>query len=210
LALVGQDLGVDQPGVVIHGVVEVRGPGLGALLDPDPGGSTQEAVPAAVGDPPELLDVHVDQVPRGGVLVAQRFGFGPQPAPGGRVGPGQPWGLVAGQDLGHGRGIDPQPVADPCRTPPPTDTQTHDPVLGPGRQLGRAPVRAAGPVTHPRPAVLAVPGGPPLGRGGRDPEPFSSPAQRPTLIDHAAGQTQPAVRGQRSITVGHEDLRAEM
>src|SRR5450631_1670913 len=141
------------------------------------------------------------------VLITEGFGFGPQPEPGRRVGPGQPGGLVPGQDLTHGRGCQPEPVADPRGPPPPTDPQTHDPMLGPGRQLVRAPLRAAGAVTHPGLALLAVPAGPALGRGRRDPEAFSSAPQRPTIVHDATSQTQPTRGGQRSITVGHEDLR---
>jgi len=71
-------------------------------------------------------------------------------------------------------------------------------------------VDQAVPIADPRLAQLAVPAGPALSSGDRDPEAFSGPPQRPTVLDHAARQTQPPSWGQRGITVGHEDLRIEM
>ena len=86
-------------------MVDVRGPGLGALLDPDAGRPAQEAVTTTVRDPPEFHDVHVPQVPGSLVLITEGFGLGPKPAPGGRIGPSQSRGVVAGQDLAHGRDV---------------------------------------------------------------------------------------------------------
>ncbi|MEU9504652.1 hypothetical protein, partial [Streptomyces sp. NPDC048196] len=39
-----------------------------------------------------------------------------------------------------------------------------------------------------------------------DLEAFRSPAQRPAVIDDTPGQTQPAGRRQRGVTVDHEGL----
>ena len=36
---------------------------------------------------------------------------------------------------------------------------------------------------------------------------FRGSTQRPAVLDHTAGQAQPAGLGQRGITVGHEGLR---
>src|ERR1039458_8582830 len=72
-ALVVQDFGVGEPGMVVDGVVEVgvaaAGLGVvtGALLSPD------GAVPSAVGDASELLDVEVNEIARLGGLVADWF-----------------------------------------------------------------------------------------------------------------------------------------
>src|SRR4029450_3177865 len=105
--LVGQALGVGQPGVVIQRGVQVDvadpgasvgsalagGGGAGVALaggpaehpGPAPAGApVRPRVPAPVGDPGEFLDVHVDQLARGGVLVAAD-----DPA-GGPVQPAQP------------------------------------------------------------------------------------------------------------------------
>src|SRR5699024_3007783 len=77
LGLIGEDLAVGQPGVVIEGVVHAGCARLGALLDPVALGAAVGSVAAAVGDAPELLDIHMDKIPRLVVLVAHRLGLGP-------------------------------------------------------------------------------------------------------------------------------------
>src|SRR5215218_2257362 len=71
--LVGQHLGVDQPGVVVQGAVDVAVADhrVGVLAhcggQPAVAGACRSAVgapPAAGRDLPQLLDVHVDQRPR--------------------------------------------------------------------------------------------------------------------------------------------------
>ncbi|MBB2933553.1 hypothetical protein FHX82_000573 [Amycolatopsis bartoniae] len=77
----GQDLGVGQPGMVVHGVVQVAVSDMavaacvegfagcaGAM--PLPCLPTGDAVPASVGDVAQLLDVHVDQFTGSGMFVA--------------------------------------------------------------------------------------------------------------------------------------------
>jgi hypothetical protein len=72
-ALVVQDFGVGEPGMVVDGVVEVgvaaAGLGVvtGALLSPD------GAVPSAVGDASELLDVEVNEIARLGGLASPKL-----------------------------------------------------------------------------------------------------------------------------------------
>ena len=101
LLLIGQDLGVGEPGVVIDGVVQervARSPvRRGAGLVPVAGGPAEAAVAAAVRDPSEFLDVDVDQVPG---AVRARSGGSPGPWHGpattawpARTGtaPGAPW-----------------------------------------------------------------------------------------------------------------------
>jgi hypothetical protein len=71
--LVGQNLGVGQPGVVVDGGVDV------VVADPSAAGLLAAAVdaPAAAGrDPAELLDVEVDQVPGPVAFVAVGGGAG--------------------------------------------------------------------------------------------------------------------------------------
>lgn len=124
LLLVGEQFAVAESGVVIDGVVDVPvarfggAPVLVALL------AAVDAPAAAVGDPPELLDVDVDQVTRSVVDVVVHLLACPlDPHPGRGVGPGQRWAAVAAQDLVHGRGLHPQPVRDPGRTPASGDAQ---------------------------------------------------------------------------------------
>ena len=79
-ALVGQDLGVGQPGVIIHGDVDV------VVADAPPADLLAAAVepPAAtVGDAAQLLDIDVDQLAGLVALVAQ--GGGPAGAQPGAV-----------------------------------------------------------------------------------------------------------------------------
>jgi hypothetical protein len=157
-------------------------------------------VAAAVGDVPELLDVDVHQVARGGVLVAADHSAG------GPVEMGQAGELVAGQDAVHGGRVEPEQEGDAGRSPAPQDTDLDDPALGAGRGPVRAVVRAAGVVAHAGLAELAVAVGPALGRGRGDLEPLGRPAQWPAIVDDAAGQAQASGLGQRCVTVWHEGL----
>ena len=101
--LVGQDLGVGQPGVVVDQRVDV--------VEADPGSrSGRRSAPccaavgppaAAVGDPAELLDVHVDQLAGPVAFVADRGGLrGPDHLTGDRVAARQVGHCVAAQDPG--------------------------------------------------------------------------------------------------------------
>src|SRR3954469_12582786 len=86
LALVGEDLGVGQPGVVVDDVVQVGVAGGGGALDWSGGGAAVHSVPAAVGDPAELLDVHVHQLAGRRALVAlRRRTTAADPGAGGRI-----------------------------------------------------------------------------------------------------------------------------
>ena len=157
-------------------------------------------VAAAVGDVAELLDVDVDQLAGPVSFVSADRLLG------GAVQVRQAGAVVAAQDLVHGGGVQVQRPGDPGRAQPPGHPQLDDPPLGPQRQLARAAMRPARPVSHPRRAGLAVAAGPP-GRGGvRYLEPLSSPPHGPAVFHDAAGQAQPPGLGQRGITVGHEGL----
>ena len=74
LTLIAEDLGLGQPGTVIYRVVQVRvaGPpvGLGTSLITVSPRFPDHPVSATVRNPPELLDIHVHQVPGRGVFVA--------------------------------------------------------------------------------------------------------------------------------------------
>lgn len=135
LALVVQDLAVDQVGVVSYGVVQVAVPG------PAPSGlgrlGSWGAVP--VGPPPArgrdtalLLDVDMDQLPGTFLLVAHRR-YAAQAHPGGLVGVGQGRHAVAGQDAPDRGGVQAQVVGDPVRAPAPVDARGyHAPLSAPG------------------------------------------------------------------------------
>jgi hypothetical protein len=95
--------------------------------------------------------------------------------------------------------------ADPQRRVTPTLMIRHSRRVGVRRglrcgRLERSRMPAA-------PCALAA--GPASGRGRRDLEPLRCPSQRPTRLYDAARQCQPAPSGQQSMSVGHEDLRAE-
>lgn len=98
--LVGQDLAVGQPGVIIdEGMDEVV-----AGLDVSVTGrfsvfSTVGTPSAAVGDLAQFLHVHVDELSRTVALVADRGLFrGPDHFPGDRIQLGQIRDVVAAQD----------------------------------------------------------------------------------------------------------------
>src|SRR2546421_2077945 len=68
-------------------------------------------------------------------------------------------------------------------------------------------VRSRGPIDHPGRTTVAIAAGP-TGRGRpRHLEPIRGLRDRPTILDDATGQAQPAKFRQRGITVRHEDLR---
>jgi hypothetical protein len=85
--LVVEDFRVRQPRVVIDGVVQVgvAGPFAAVLSSL---GAAEGAVPAAVRDASELLDVHVDQAPGMVVFVPLRCGLAHRRQPG-HPAPGQ-------------------------------------------------------------------------------------------------------------------------
>lgn len=90
LALVGQDLGVGQPGVVIDGVVHEPIASSSATVA-FAVGATEDLVPAAVGDVAQPFDVDVDHLAGCGALIAAHH------AAGGAVQVRQPGQSVADQ-----------------------------------------------------------------------------------------------------------------
>lgn len=79
LALIAEDLRVRHPRVIIDRVMQERttaAPATMLVVVPLPGLPAQRPVPAAIGDPAELLDVHVHQLPGCGHLVPDRRGPG--------------------------------------------------------------------------------------------------------------------------------------
>src|SRR5271155_5688286 len=95
---------------------------------------------------------------------------------------------------------------DAVRSPAAGEPHLDDPAFPALCQSTRAAVRAAGSVHHRWGTTGAVAVGPFLGRRRRTLEPFSSPAQSPSVIDNGRREPQPAPRSQTGISVGHEDL----
>ena len=74
--LIAEDLGVREPGVVIDHGVDVVEPDPGSLLRRGRAHLASVGPPATpVGDPPDLLDVHVDQLTGPSTFVAHRGGL---------------------------------------------------------------------------------------------------------------------------------------
>ena len=111
-----------------------------------PSGLAEHAMPAAVGDAPELLVVLVDELAGTLAHVAHRHPRGP-------VGVAEPAEAVAGQHRVHGRAGMPGQRADPVRYPASLDPRAEngfDPVR---RGDPRRAVRAGAAILEPGPAL---------------------------------------------------------
>jgi hypothetical protein len=181
-----------------------------AVLGGLPGSAAQRPPATAIGDTTELLDVHVHQLAGPGPLVA-RGGLlrRPDDRTGHRVQGAQRGLSTAGQDPGHRPGRHPQLGAEPIRTATLTGSQLDDAVLGLDRGAPRADVRAAGPILQPGLTLGGVAGDPGPHALARDPHRRGDvrllPAGSMPLDDQLA-----AVDGESGITVGHENLRADV
>ena len=125
--LVGQDLAVGQPGVVVDGGVDVGVAQVGTPVDLAgvqgrgvPGcslrrGSAVDAPAAAVGNVAELLDVDVDHVTWVGVLVADH-GITTHRQTGGAVDPGELGQPQADDHPPHRRGVHVEPASNLYRS----------------------------------------------------------------------------------------------
>jgi hypothetical protein len=184
--------------MVVDSVVQVAHAGVGAVSAACL--TAEDLVAAAVRDVAEFLDVDVDQVAGCRVFVAAD-----DPACG-AVEVGEAGQAVAGQDAVDGGRVQPEEVGDTSRPPAAQDADLDDPALGACRGPARAVVRAGGTVGHARLAEQAVTPRPAGSGGDRYLKPFRGPAERPSVLDDAAGQTQAAGLGQGCITVGHEGL----
>jgi hypothetical protein len=116
---------------------------------------------AAVGDPPDLLHVHVHQLTGPVAFVAHRGGLGrADRLPGQRVTLGQPRHPAPAQDPGHGARLHPQLGAEPIGPAPVFTAGGQHPLLDLRAGAGRLPVRPRGPVVQPVLALLSVPDDP--------------------------------------------------
>lgn len=164
--------------------------------------SSDEPVPAAVGDAAELRHVHVDE--RTGVVVlvaADRF-------PGDSVNVRQTIDAAAHQDRVNGRRGQPQLAGDLRRTEPTAPPGLHDLLDDRQRRLARHRARPTRSILHPGSTLGAEPGRPFPGRDGRNHEHFRGHGRRPTVLDDQARQAQASTRRQDSLSVRHEDLQA--
>ena len=203
-----RDLDVGQPGVVVDRDVDVVEPDDRALLALVAGrGPAMHFRTAALGDPTELLDVHMGQIARTGSLVADRvLGRGTDHDPGDRVAHGQVRHVVTGQDprdragrdlTGRGDLIAPQPVSLPLG---------QHPLFELGVRLARTAVRPARAIlqaSHSFTGVAVQPLGHTL---ARYPHRRSDMGLFPASLA-ALHHQEPTGHGEPSITVRHETLR---
>jgi hypothetical protein len=174
------------------------------------GGSPVRPVPAAVGDPPELLDVYVHELARTVPLIADDLAT--QSPAGGQVHLVQPRFAFTSQHPVHRRRVHAQAVPDPRWPPAALATQVQDLADQWAPDLRGAAQRAARAVLHRLQWVaagfaLAQAGGPAAGSLRRSLEPLSRPAQRPAVLDDAAGKGEAAPGSQGGVSVRQEDLR---
>jgi hypothetical protein len=168
------------------------------------------AVAAALRDPPELLDVHMHELPRPVPLVAHDLAA--QLAARRQVDLVQPRLAFAAQHPVHRRGVHAEPMADPGRSPASLAAQVHDPADQRAPDLRRAAVRPARPVLHRFQRVaarlaVAIPGGPPARGLRRGLEALGGSTQRPAVVDDTASQGKTALGSQGGVSVQQEDLR---
>lgn len=208
--LVGQDLRVGQPGVVIDRGVHVVEAGRDLLVPVIDGrGSAMEAPPAAVGDAAEFLDVDVDQLTRRLALItAGSSTGGAHRQTGDRVAVAQARYLVAGQDPRHRAGRHAGSRTDRLRPGAQLMASLHDPLLDLRGGAGRCAVRAAGAVGHPGLTLGPVALCPGRGALARDSHLAGHVGDPTAIINDSTRQDQTTMRRQTSISVRHEDLRA--
>ena len=161
--------------------------------------------PSTVRDTTELLDVNVDDVPRGSRFEPDRLRL-PNRQPGVAVQVRQPRHSIAGQHATDRRGVEPQMPRDPTRIPAASESQRDDPSL-------RAPTEASGRVTGSRAAVghwlaCSISIGPLLRCRRRALKPLPDSSNSPPVDDDGASDTQTPFRRQIGISVNHEDLRS--
>lgn len=101
---------------------------------PVPPLTAKGAVASAVGDPAQLLHIHMHQIAGVFVLVAHRFGLS-HPDTGVQIDVPKKRHLVPAQHFRYRRLRQAQVIRDPVRSPPPAHAQSNDPSFG---ALGRA------------------------------------------------------------------------
>jgi hypothetical protein len=195
-ALVGIDRGVGHPAHVVDDLVDVV---VAAVRAGCPAAPAAEAVTAAVGDPPKLLDVHVEQLARSLADVADGDA-------GWTIAIGQAGQAVARQDVADGRAWHADDRGQAMRTDAELVAGQQDRIdLG----LRQGPRR----MVRPRRAVLEA--GPALGTVAADPFPgglIAHPGHvrregdRMPVDQDAIHQKLSAEHGQLRPTMCHESL----
>src|SRR5690606_18899368 len=209
--LIGQDLAVGQPGVVIDQGVDVIEPDLGgAVVSGFPSGAAVRAPATPVGDPADLLDVHVHQLAGTVAFIAHRGGLaGADHLAADRVELTQVGQSVAAQDPRHGPRTDAEFGPEPVRPTTFPLPQGHDLVGELAAGAGRATMRARGTLAKPILALAAIPVDPARGALARDTHFLGHVRDRAPLPEYPIDNDAAAVQGQPGITVGHENLRSE-
>src|SRR5215207_4727579 len=200
--LVGKDLGIGQPGVVVDGGVDVvvAQPAMAAWA----GAAAVGSPSAAVGDAAEFL--HVDVQQRSGTVVLIAVGAAPcrpDDLTGHRITGGQGRGPVPAEHSPDGRGRHLQLRSDRHRPAAGQVPDDPDPGLGAGRGPPGVTVRAAGPIDEPGLALVSPPAPPLVGARPRDPHLGRHVGRRAAGSD-APNHDQPPGRSQAGISVGHE------
>jgi hypothetical protein len=127
-ALVGVDLGVGQPGVVIDRVMQeciaATTSAVAVVVSFAPL-STHDPMPAAIGYAAEFLDVDMDKLARGGLLIANET-IPTNRQPGRLVQVSQQRHSISVQHSANGRPRNTEVIADPVRSPPARESQRED------------------------------------------------------------------------------------
>jgi hypothetical protein len=116
---------------------------------------------------------------------------------------------MATQDRRHRPSRDAELGSDPVLTTPLVATQPQDGLLDSGRGPPRAPSRSRGPVEQAGWTFGTVASDPPVSALARHTELFGDMGDRATVGDDAFDEQATTVRGQASVSVGHEDLLGE-
>jgi hypothetical protein len=135
-AFVGEDLGVGEPGVVVNGMMQERVAAALFLVVAVADRAAKHAVATTVRDASLLLDIDVDQLAWGRLLIANGTWFA-NGKPGGLINPRQLRHPIPGKDSLDRGPVDTQVITDSMRTPTTSEAQRDDPMLKPQARLRR-------------------------------------------------------------------------
>jgi hypothetical protein len=195
--LVGQRLGVGQPGAVVDR--HVQGVVAHAGLAEAAGRTAQDVMTAPIGDAPELLDIDVEQLAGPCALVAHDL-------PGGTVQLPQPRHPVAAQDGMHPRACLPELPGDTVRAQPAALPARQDRLLPRWRQPPGTALGSRGPVSQPSRAFGSPPAQPLVRGRHRHALCLGSNRDRPPLLGDPGDQQPPSQHRQLRPTMHRESL----
>jgi hypothetical protein len=196
--------------VVIDDRVDVIEPDLG---EPTQTGSPNDTAamgppPAAIGDPSDLLDVHVQKLTWPGLLVADgRVLRCPDHVTGHGVTDRQERHVVTSEDPSHGPGRHAQLGTQPVRATAMLGAGGDHPRFDLGRCLRRHRVRPRRPVLEAGDALGVEAGNPAMGTLARHTHRPSDMSDGHVQLPHPLHEQTPTKERQTSVTVTHEDLR---